>query len=213
MKKIKYFILLSIITIIITGCATKNNIQIIADDIVVEVGTELNADQIIELSIKDVKTNDLFAFNPNYSIKGLEAIDWQQPNSYKLMYEVCVDDTNCSSEDFEVNVVKDTSDPNAVLDVRKVYIDTNDIDIPVGYSLSNQQIIQKSLTKIIDSSDKSFSDSLSISGIDQVNWNKVGTYKVSIGGCDSELNCDEADTYIHVIEGITKPQIHIYTEA
>lgn len=194
-----------------TGCMT-NNIQIIADDIMVEVGTELNENQILDLSIKNVKTNQLFS-NPTYTIKGLEAINWQTPNSYKLTYEVCTANSTCSSEDFEVNVVNDTSDSNAVLDVHKVFIDTNDIDIPVGYAPSDQQIIQESLSKIVDSSDNSFSESLSITGIQQVNWDETGTYKVSIGGCDSQLNCDETDTYIHIVEGITKPQTHLYTEA
>lgn len=209
-KKSLYYILLALFGIVLSGCSTTNNIQIIADDIIVNIGTELSEEEIVEQAIKDVKTSNLFKYKHTKYLNGLEYVYWNTPNSYKLVYKVCIDDTSCQTEDFELNIVYDKDDPDAVNDIRRVFIDADDIDIPVGLHISDDEIIEISLTDIIDSDDHTFSNSLSITGIENVDWDTVGTYKISIGGCDKELNCDETDTYIHIVEDLETPQIHNY---
>ncbi len=214
MKKFMLIGFLTVLTIILTGCKMTPTAELIVDDLLVQSGNELHQQQIIDEAVKRVEIKSFYNHTYTESIKGLDSVKWLEPGSYKMRYQACTTDLDCFFEDFEINIVDNLNHHHELpSQIHKVLIDTADLDIPLGYQIPAKTIIEQASTTIIDSSDQSFSSSLSITGLDEVDFNQPGLYKITIGGCDRELNCDETDTYLHVREGISKLQFHDYSDS
>lgn len=211
MKKYIIFGFTSLLTLLLSGCASTTEVKIVVDDLTVKQGMQVSEQEVINNVVKHIEVHELFPQQYNSSIKGLDSIDWNTPASYNMRFELCNNNDQCFSENFEINVVHNLADDQHPRDFRKVFIDTTDIDVPLGTRLSSSEIIDKVTIEVIDSDDQAFSQSLSITGLSDVDFDQPGIYKITIGGCDRQLNCHQADTYIHVIEGISKVRIHNYS--
>lgn len=203
----KLFIIILSSLLIFTGCAANTEVIIDTNDVIVENGTNLTEQEVIYSAIKSVKVNGEVKEKISEQLKGFDYVDLNQNNSYKLTYDVCFRANVCSSEDFELNVVSDIDDPNALRDIRKVYLNAHNLIVPIDNQLSDQEIMDLIVFDIIDSEDLSFSKSLSIAGLDTVDWSTAGSYKIYIGGCDSELNCDETTAVITISDQVNNIEV------
>lgn len=203
----KLYIIFLFTLFILTGCAANTDVIIDINDVIIEKGTMLTEQEVIDSAIKSVKVNGKEKAKISEQLKDFDLVDLNQNNSYKLTYNVCFRANLCSSEDFELNVVSDIDDPNGLRDIHKVYLNAHNLIVPIDNQLSDQEIMDLIVFDIIDSDDLSFSNSLSIVGMDNVDWNTVGSYKVYIGGCDSELNCDETTAVITISDQISNIEV------
>lgn len=203
----KSYIILLFTLFIFTGCTTSSDVVIDTNDIIVEKGTNLTKQEVIYSAIKTITVDGEVKEKISEQLKGFDYVNLNENNSYKLTYSVCFKTNVCSSEDFELNVVSDVNDPDALKDIHKVYLNANNLIVPLDNQLSDQEIMDLVVFDIIDSDDLAFSKSLSIAGLKDVDWSSNGSYKVSIGGCDTELNCDETTAIITVSDEIDNVQV------
>lgn len=193
---------------VLSGCSLiNNNIEIETQDITIEAGQTLSYQQVINQAVLSIEADNRLGHQQSSQLKGYGNIDWSTPNSYNLTYQVCISKRICESKDFELNIVTDINSKQALEEIRSVYITTHNLDVPLNTRLSQGQIISAATSKIIDSEDGTFENSLSITGYESINWNKVGQYQISIGSCDTQLNCSESETTINIRDDIASLQI------